>query len=134
MSSGMNMKEAEKIADKMSYREAVMNCLYARCVPYRKATKIKMKRLLECIEAFNLDLDLYTPMHFTPEQKAWIKKYIAINGERQRADTIDEFETRILGNCSLTLKDGEKVIVIRQDIFQFISEQMQKGAEEYENI
>ena len=91
MSSGMNMKEAEKIADKMSYREAIMNCLCARCVPYRKATKIKMERLLECIEAFNLDLDLDTPMHFTPEQKAWVKKYIAINGERQRTDGAREF-------------------------------------------
>lgn len=44
------MKEAEKIADKMSYREAVMNCLCAKCVPYRKATKIKMNRLLENID------------------------------------------------------------------------------------
>ena len=50
MSSGMNVKEAEKIADKMSYREAIMNCLHARCVPYRKATKIKMKRLLASID------------------------------------------------------------------------------------
>ena len=89
MSSGMNMKEAEKIADKMSYREAVMNCLCARCVPYRKATKIKMNRLLKSIDALDLDLD--TPMHFTPEQKAWIKKYISINGERQRVDGAREF-------------------------------------------
>lgn len=50
MSSGMNVKEAEKIADKMSYREAVMNCLYAKCVPYRKATKIKLNELLEIAE------------------------------------------------------------------------------------
>lgn len=85
----MNMEEAEKIADKMSYREAVMNCLCARCVPYRKATKIKMKRLLESIDALNIDLD--TPMHFTPEQKAWVKKYIAINGERQRVEGAREF-------------------------------------------
>lgn len=49
--------------------------------------------------------------------------------EEIRADAIDEFETRILGNCSLMLKDGERVIVIRQDIFQFIAEQMQKGEE-----
>lgn len=83
------MEEAEKIADKMSYREAVMNCLCARCVPYRKATKIKMKRLLESIDALNIDLD--TPMHFTPEQKAWVKKYIAINGERQRVEGAREF-------------------------------------------
>ena len=88
MSSGMNMEEAKKIADKMTYREAIMNCLYARCVPYRKATKIKMKRLLERIEAPYVDLD--TPMHFTQEQKAWVKKYISINGERQRLDGIND--------------------------------------------
>ena len=50
MSSGMNMKEAEKIAENMTYREAVMNCLGARCVPYRKATKIKMEELLRSID------------------------------------------------------------------------------------
>lgn len=50
MSSGMNMQEAEKVAENMSYRQAVINCLYARCVPYRKATKIKMKQLLEIAE------------------------------------------------------------------------------------
>lgn len=44
-----------------------------------------------------------------------------------RKKAIDEFETRILSNCSLILKDGERVIVIRQDIFKFIIEQMQKG-------
>ena len=51
--------------------------------------------------------------------------------EKGRADAIDEFETRILSNCSLMLKDGERVIVIRRDIFQFISEQMKKGAEQH---
>lgn len=89
MSSGMNIEEAKKIADKMSYREAIMNCLCARCVPYRKATKIKMKRLLKSIDALNIDLD--TPMHFTNEQKAWVKKYLSINGERQRVDGAREF-------------------------------------------
>ena len=94
MSSGMNMKEAKKIADKMSYREAIMNCLCARCVPYRKATKIKMEQLLKSIDALNIDLD--TPMHFTPEQKAWVKKYISINGERQRTDGAKEFAKYVI--------------------------------------
>lgn len=40
-------------------------------------------------DALNIDLD--TPMHFTDEQKAWIKKYISINGERQRTDGVKEF-------------------------------------------
>ena len=40
-------------------------------------------------DALNIDLD--TPMHFTDEQKAWVKKYISINGARQRADGVREF-------------------------------------------
>lgn len=93
MSSGMNIEEAKKIADKMSYREAIMNCLCARCVPYRKATKIKMKRLLKSIDALNIDLD--TPMHFTPEQKAWIKKYIIKNAQANYERGAREFAEKI---------------------------------------
>lgn len=37
---------------------------------------------------------------------------------------IDDVETRILGNCSAMLKDGERVIVIRMDILKFILEQL----------
>lgn len=37
---------------------------------------------------------------------------------------IDDFETKILGNCASMLKDGERVIVIRADIFKFILEQL----------
>lgn len=50
MSSGMNTEQAKEYAKTMTYRQAVMNCLYARCVPYRKATRIKMKELLEIVE------------------------------------------------------------------------------------
>ena len=38
-----------------------------------------------------LDIDMDKPMHFTDEQKAWVKKYLSINGERQRADGAREF-------------------------------------------
>jgi hypothetical protein len=50
MSSGMNMAEAEEIAKKMTYRDAVYNALRGRCVPYKKATKIKLKELLEILD------------------------------------------------------------------------------------
>lgn len=50
MSSGMNMAEAEKIAKKMTYRDAVNNALRGRCVPYKKATRIKLKELLEMLD------------------------------------------------------------------------------------
>lgn len=47
MSAGMNMEEAQKIANKMSFTSAVYNALNAKCVPYRKATKIKLGELLD---------------------------------------------------------------------------------------
>ena len=47
MSASMNMEEARKVADKMSFRSAVYNALCAKCVPYRKATKIKLNELLK---------------------------------------------------------------------------------------
>ena len=47
MSAGMNMEEAQKIANKMSFTSAVYNALNAKCVPYRKATKIKLNELLD---------------------------------------------------------------------------------------
>lgn len=50
MSSGMNMKEAEEIAKKMTFREAVNNALRGRCVPYKKATRIKLNELLEMLD------------------------------------------------------------------------------------
>lgn len=50
--------------------------------------------------------------------------------EEERKNTIDEMESRILGNCSVMHKDSERVVVIRFDIFKFIVEQMKGGAEE----
>ena len=47
MSAGMNMEEAQKIASKMSFTSAVYNALNAKCIPYRKATKIKLNELLD---------------------------------------------------------------------------------------
>ena len=47
MSAGINMEEAQKIANKMSFTSAVYNALNAKCVPYRKATKIKLNELLD---------------------------------------------------------------------------------------
>lgn len=41
-------------------------------------------------------IDMETPMHFTIEQTAWIKKYISINAIRQRADAIEEFKKNLI--------------------------------------
>ena len=50
MSSGMNIAEAEEIAKKMTFRDAVYNALRGRCVPYKKATRIKLNELLEMLD------------------------------------------------------------------------------------
>ena len=50
MSSGMNTEQAKEIAKQMTYRDAVINALCGRCVPFKKATAIKLKELLEIVE------------------------------------------------------------------------------------
>ena len=47
MSASMNMEEAKRIANKMSFTSAIYNALNAKCVPYRKTTKIKLNELLD---------------------------------------------------------------------------------------
>lgn len=47
MSSGMNMEEAEKIADKMSYREAIMN--YVTLEYTLTVFNLKMEKPLEIV-------------------------------------------------------------------------------------
>lgn len=43
----MSLAEARELAKRMSYRDAVTNCLRAKCIPYRQATKLKLKEMLE---------------------------------------------------------------------------------------
>lgn len=50
MSSSMNVEKAEEIAKEMTYREAVYNALRGRCVPFKKATRIKLNELLDLVE------------------------------------------------------------------------------------
>lgn len=50
MSSSMNTEKAHEIAKQMTYRDAVINALRGRCVPFKKATKIKLKELLDLVE------------------------------------------------------------------------------------
>ena len=41
----MNLKEAEEIAKEMTYRDAIINALRGRCIPYKK-----QQELLELVE------------------------------------------------------------------------------------
>lgn len=46
----MNREEAEEYAKNMTYRDAIYNALQGKCIPYRKATLIKLYELLDAIE------------------------------------------------------------------------------------
>ena len=46
----MTREEAEECAKEMTYRDAVHNALQGKCIPYRKATLIKLYELLDDIE------------------------------------------------------------------------------------
>ena len=43
-------REAEEYAKNMTYRDAVYNALQGKCIPYRKATLIKLYELLDMVE------------------------------------------------------------------------------------
>lgn len=47
MSASMNLEEAKKVAENMTFSDAVYNALDGKSIPYRKATKIKLLELLE---------------------------------------------------------------------------------------
>lgn len=46
----MTREEAEEYAKEMTYRDAVYNALQGKCIPYRKATFIKLYELLDKLE------------------------------------------------------------------------------------
>jgi hypothetical protein len=54
MGSSMNTEKAHEIAKQMTYRDAVYNALQGRCVPFKKATRIKLKKLLDIVEMFEI--------------------------------------------------------------------------------
>lgn len=47
----MTREEADEYAKKMTYRDAVWNALQGKCIPYRKATLIKLYELLDMVES-----------------------------------------------------------------------------------
>ena len=46
----MTREEAEEYAKEMTYRNAIYNALQGKCIPYRKATLIKLYELLDMVE------------------------------------------------------------------------------------
>lgn len=46
----MTREKAEEIAKEMTYRDAVYFALQGKCIPYKKATLIKLHELLDVVE------------------------------------------------------------------------------------
>lgn len=68
-------------------------------------------------------------MHFTPEQKAWVKKYLSINGERQRADAIEGAIHSLDNSKAICHEDYVDGIDFAIGVLRNIAEQMQRGRE-----
>ena len=49
----MTVEEAKEFAKKMSYHNAVYNAMQGKCVPFRKATAIKLKELLSFVDSLD---------------------------------------------------------------------------------
>ena len=80
-------------------------------------------------DALNIDMD--KPMHFTDEQKAWVKKYISINGERQRVDGAREFAEWLLHHSMLCDSFGQDMndydLMSESEIIDEVLAEWQKG-------
>lgn len=46
----MSREEAKEYAKEMTFRDAICNALQGKCIPYRKATIIKLFELLNLVE------------------------------------------------------------------------------------
>lgn len=98
----MTVDEAEKYADKMTYREAIVNALSAKCVPYRRATLTKLHRLLK---KFGENVDVLDKISAEIKEKAFteeifdeeiFKSTYTENVTRETAEEESVIETEIV--------------------------------------
>lgn len=64
----MTVQEAKEYARTMTFRDAIYNLKQARCVPYRKATFIKINELLEKLETIER-VGVFATVYGIPEAK-----------------------------------------------------------------
>ena len=91
----MTKEEAKEYAKTMTFREAVLNALDGKCVPYRKATKIKLLELLDFIEKYpfikyengQMDIDMEMATVFQKEKE----RTRALVGLKAGIVSVDEF-------------------------------------------
>lgn len=53
----MTKEKAREYAETMTFRDAINNLIQSKCVPYRKATFIKIRKLLKMVESNESILD-----------------------------------------------------------------------------
>ena len=53
----MTKEEAEEYAKTMTYRDAIYNLTHAKCIPYRKATFIKVYELLDILDKIRAEIE-----------------------------------------------------------------------------
>ena len=111
----MTQEEAKEYAKHMTFRDAVANALDAKCVPYRKATKIKLIELLDFIENFpfikyeNGQWDIDMEMTKIIFQKGhWISHYDEDEKvgwyECDRCHTERAFNTKFCPDCGAKMR------------------------------
>ncbi len=74
-----------------------------------------------------LNIDMEKPMHFTDEQKAWVKNYIIINAKRQRIYAINKFVANAIKEFQKFDKEhGQPTLGVISDILSDVAEQLKE--------
>ena len=107
----MTVDEAERYADKMTYREAIGNALSAKCVPYRRATLTKLHRLLKKVDE---NAEVLDKVFAEIEKKSFTEE---IFDEDVFNSTYTEDVSRETAECESII---ETEIVKLSDIFEII--------------
>ena len=118
MSAGMNKEEARLIANKMRFVDAVYNALHAKCVPYRKATKIKLNELLDIAKDVDeakskgcdeVELSLYC--------NGWNDCY---------NKAIDDMVGNLIANSRTESIDGKLMFIVTEERIKTVANEMKK--------
>lgn len=126
MSSGMNMAEAEEIAKKMTFREAVNNALRGRCVPFKKATRIKLNELLDM-----LDKGL-TVTEFADSCRECGAKYGKYIKALEQENVLDKIRAEIMKKQTYKMFGGEYTVYVERDDVLAIIDKYKAESEEEE--
>ena len=118
MSSGMNKEEARLVANKMSFVDAVYNALHAKCVPYRKATKIKLNELLDIAK----DVD-----ETKSKGRNEVELSLYYNGWNEGYNkAIDAMVGNLIANSRMESIDGKLMFIVTEGRIKTVANEMKK--------